>query len=272
MAEVKAFGFGRASQPHSDLTVSSIEGALSKMIENIVKLIDALDAAQKQEVFDHLKRTCINHPLEREWNAPAEMILDAIAKSGDLTQRGVKGVIADRAFHRIVVPQLQTTGWTSSLIVGDLAYDADLTRDNSRVTVQVKMQRRALGQPVVRPAGGKPHWVVEVQKTRSGQDADGASTRPYAFGNFDILAVNLYASSGDWSHFVYTVGNWLVPRAGDPKLIDVMQPVSQSTSDRWTRNFDEAVAWLLSGEQRRLPYFDNGRRRANVNVDVPTLL
>lgn len=232
------------------------------MIRNIFNLIDELDAAQKQEVFDHLKITCINHPLEREWNAPAEVILDAIAQSGDLTQRGVKGVIADRAFHRIVVPELQHAGWTSNPIVGDLAYDADLSRSGSRVTVQVKMQRRERGQPKERFASGEPHWVVEVQKTRSGQDADGASTRPYAFGNFDILAVNLYASSGDWSHFVYTVANWLLPRTDSANLIAVMQPVAQSPSDRWTRNFDEVVEWLQSGEERRLPAFDNGRGRA----------
>lgn len=231
------------------------------MIENILRLIGQLSPTEKQDVFDHLRTSCVNHPLEREWNASAHVILDAIAQSGDLTQRGVKGVIADRAFHRIVVPDLERSGWANSLIVGDLAYDADLARDGSRVTVQVKMQRREAGNPKQRPAAGLPHWVVEVQKTRSGQDADGASTRPYAFGNFDILAVNLYASSGEWSHFVYTVGNWLLPRKDNPDLIAVMQPVSQVPSDRWTTNFDECVAWLRSGEMRRLPAFDTKRRR-----------
>lgn len=232
------------------------------MVGNILKLVDELSPEQKQEVFDHLRTSCINHPLERDWNASAEVILDAIAQSGDLTQRGVKGVIADRAFHRIVVPGLQRAGWTANPIVGDLAYDADLSHNGLRVTVQVKMQRRELGQPKERSANGQPHWVVEVQKTRTGQDSDGVSTRPYAFGNFDILAVNLYASSGDWSHFAYTVANWLLPRTVDAGLIAVMQPVSQVPSDRWTRDFDEAVEWLRSGEMRRLPAFDRARRRA----------
>jgi hypothetical protein len=240
------------------------------MVGNILKLINELSPKQKQEVFDYLRTSCINHPLEREWNASAEVILDAIAQSGDLTQRGVKGVIADRAFHRIVVPELERAGWITHPIVGDLPYDAEVSRNGSRVTVQVKMQRRERGQPKERLVDGQPHWVVEVQKTRSGQDADGASTRPYAFGNFDVLAVNLYASSGDWSHFVYTVANWLLPRTDDANLIAVMQPVSQAPSDRWTRNFDEAVEWLRSGELRRLVAFDSSRGRAR--HDLPKLL
>jgi hypothetical protein len=236
---------------------------LSEKIQEILQLVGGLDPSQRQAVFDHLKGSCISHPLEREWNAPAELILDAIAQSSDLTQRGVKGVIADRAFHRMVVPVLARAGWTSNQIVGDLAYDADLTKADVRVTVQVKMQRRVRGEPFERQAGGVPHWVVEVQKTRSGQDADGASTRPYSFGNFDILAVNLYASTGDWSHFVFTVADWLIPRPDNENLIAVLQPVSQAPSDRWTRHFDEAVEWLASGELRRLPSFTSGRGRAS---------
>ena len=240
----------------------SLGDPLPATIRDILRLVDELDAGQKQEVFDHLKASCINHPLEREWNAPAELILDAIAQSTDLTQRGVKGVIADRAFHRMIVPELKRAGWTSEPIIGDLAYDADLTRDGVRVTVQVKMQRRVRGEPFQRSAGGTPHWVVEVQKTRSGQDAEGASTRPYAFGNFDILAVNLYASTCDWSHFVYTVASWLVPRADQPNLIAVLQPVSQGPSVCWTRDFEEVVEWFRSGQKRQMPTFDSSRRSA----------
>lgn len=235
---------------------------MANSIRDLLQAVDGLDATEQQALFDHLKGACISHQLEREWNAPAELILDAIAQSSDLTQRGVKGVIADRAFHRMIVPQLQIAGWTSNSIIGDLAYDADMSRDGFRATVQVKMQRRVRGEPFERYAGGEAHWVVEVQKTRSGQDADGASTRPYSFGNFDILAVNLYASTGDWSHFVYTVTNWLLPRADNPDLIAVLQPVSKLPTDRWTRDFDEAIEWLRSGELRRLVPFDTGRRQS----------
>ncbi|MFY0634493.1 MAG: hypothetical protein JXQ91_11810 [Vannielia sp.] len=236
---------------------------MTEKIRNILRDLERLDASEKQEVFDRLKGTCISHPLEREWGTSAEVILDAIAQSTDLTQRGVKGVIADRAFHRLVVPQLEQSRWVSDPIEGDMPFDADLTRDGARTTVQVKMQRRTRGEPLERLASGEAHWVVEVQRTRSGQSSDGTSTRPYAFGSFDILAVNLYASSGDWSHFVYTVANWLLPRPKEPDLIAVMQPVSQKPSEFWTRDFDEAVAWLRSGDMRRLPEFERARRKPN---------
>lgn len=238
-------------------------------VQSMKELIDQCSPEDRQSIFDHLRSGCVIHPLEREWHAPAEMILDAIAQSTDLTQRGVKGVIADRAFHNLIVPRLTQAGWTSMPIVGDAMYDADLSRDGRRVTVQVKMQRRQNGAPMVRPANGEPHWVVEVQKTRSGQDSEGASTRPYAYGNFDILAVNLYASCNDWSSYVYTVANWLRPRT-DERLIEVMQPVSQAPSEFWTADFDEAVDWLERGEQRRLPKFDNrrGKRAMQSSFDL----
>ncbi|WP_413874446.1 hypothetical protein [Albidovulum sp.] len=244
---------------------------MSDEVTKLIKSLDGLDEAERQAVFDRLKGTCVTHPLEREWGTSAEVILDAIAQSTDLTQRGVKGVIADRAFHRVVVPELAQRRWTSNPIVGDLPFDADLSRDNSRVTVQVKMQRRELGLPKERPAAGRPHWVVEVQRTRSGKSTDGEATRPYPFGSFDILAVNLYASSGDWSHFIYTVADWLLPRSENANLIAVMQPVSQGNSDYWTTDFDEVVAWAKSGEMRRLPIFERASRKTKPTAQ-PRLL
>lgn len=240
---------------------------MSDIFQQVQALIERCNAEQKQAIFDMLKHSCTVHQLERDWHASAEMILDAIAQSGDLTQRGVKGVIADRSFHRLIVPYLARTGWRNEPIYTDEMYDADLRNGNVRVTVQVKMQRRERGVPKVRMAEGAPHWVVEVQKTRSGQDAEGGSTRPYAYGSFDILAVNLYASSSDWSHYVYTVANWLLPRADNQHLIAVMQPVSQHPTAYWTSNFEECVHWLLSGEMRRLPNFDNSRGRSSPAIN-----
>lgn len=194
------------------------------------------------------------HSLEADWHAPAEMILDAIAQSGDLTQRGVKGVIADRAFHKLVVPTLERSGWANIPLVGDHPYDAQLKKADLTVTVQVKMQRRERGSPKIRIVGGVPHWIVEVQRTRSGTNPDGTSTRPYSFGSFDILAVNLYASSQDWSHYIYTVGNWLVPKRGQPHLIETMQPLPQAPNDDWTNDFDQCVEWLNNKVKKTIRY------------------
>jgi len=72
---------------------------------------------------------------------------------------------------------------------------------------------------------GKTIYVVETQKTRGGVNASGAQTRPYRFGEFDILAVSMHPSTRDWSMFHYTVANWLVPRENDSNQIEKLQPV-----------------------------------------------
>jgi hypothetical protein len=79
-------------------------------------------------------------------------------------------------------------------------------------------------------------------------------TRPYQFGDFDIIAVNMQPSTGDWTRFMYTVGSWLIPRAGDGRLIEIMQPVSGEPSDVWTDNIEECIAWFRYGEKK--PIFD----------------
>jgi hypothetical protein len=222
------------------------------MKQSVADLLATLSNEDKRELFGALRAEMPIHPLEAGWHTSAEIILDAIAQSGDLTQRGVRGVIADRSFHRLVVPQLESVGWASTPILGDQAYDAHLTRGNLNVTVQVKMQRREKGVPKMRVIRGTPHWIVEVQRTRSGTNADGTSTRPYSFGSFDILAVNLYASSQNWSSYRYTVGRWLVPKRGHPHLIETMQPVSQMPNGDWTDNFEECADWLASGTAKTI--------------------
>jgi hypothetical protein len=124
----------------------------------------------------------------------------------------------------------------------------------------VKLQRRELGVPkeynrkstaklARRPAGNI--YVVEVQKTRSG-NREGEATRPYRFGDFDILAVNLHPATGDWKRFAFTVGSWLLPRAPDQNLIDIMQPVTATPDDYWTDDLNRCIDWLLSDARRRL--------------------
>lgn len=62
------------------------------------------------------------HPLETRWNTTAEAILDAIDQSADLTQRGIRGVLAEATFRTIVLPK-QLTSWKSLPVVGDQPYD-----------------------------------------------------------------------------------------------------------------------------------------------------
>lgn len=94
----------------------------------------------------------------------------------------------------------------------------------------------------------KDKFVVEVQRTRTGADkATGEPTRPYRFGEFDILAVSMQPSTNEWNSFVYTVGAWLLPRAKTPELIEVMQPIPVEANEDWTNDLNTAIDWFRSG-------------------------
>src|SRR5271156_6465795 len=67
-------------------------------------------------------------------------------------------------------------------------------------------------------------YVVEVQRTRTGE-RDGVSTRPYRFGEFDLLAVCMWASTGDWHSFLYVSAGSLLADDRDKKVIKTFQPI-----------------------------------------------
>ena len=92
---------------------------------------------------------------------------------------------------------------------------------------------------------------MEVQKTRSGKKA-GKATRPYHFGDFDIIAVSLHTATGDWKRFMFTVGSWLLPRKSDPELIEIFQPVSICPDEYWTDDLGKCIEWFLAREKKRL--------------------
>jgi hypothetical protein len=51
---------------------------------------------------------------------------------------------------------------------------------------------------------------------------------------------------------MYTVGSWLMPRAGDKRLIEIMQPVSPKRSKVWTDSLQDCIEWYLSGERKHM--------------------
>lgn len=232
---------------------------MSEAADEVCKLIDSLGVEDRRLVLHYLRHRLPLHSLEQQWGTTAEAILTAIARSSDLTLRGIRGILAEATFEEIVLPPLVAAGWKSIPIVGDQTYDFVLEKGSSRVRVQVKLQRKEAGTPkeysarpralLNRPAG--PLYVVEVQKTRSGQ-RNGETTRPYRFGDFDILAVNLHPSTQDWKRFVYTVGSWLLPRPRQPVMIEIFQPVPNCPDEYWTDDLSRCIDWCLRGKQRRL--------------------
>lgn len=189
--------------------------------------------------------------------APAETILEAIARSSDLTVRGIEGIIAESSFAVEVVPTL--VGMTQRPVYGDQPYDFLLSDGGGDIRIQVKMQRRVKRQPPMASDVQKKrrwpadHFVVETQRTRAGKSKDVANTRPYRFGSFDILAVSMGASQGKWSAFTYTVERWLLPADNEPSCLLTYQPVPPKATEFWTDDFLTCVQWLRGGAMKRIP-------------------
>lgn len=148
--------------------------------EELYNLIESLSDDARRALLARLRGLHPIHKIEAEWGVPAEAILEAIARSSDLSQRGVRGLIAEAYFEMRILPVL--AGWKNDTPPGNHAYDFRLRRGDQLVTIQVKTQRRKSGSPMM--ANEAYRWlpvdssVVETQRTRAGTDAQGSSTRP----------------------------------------------------------------------------------------------
>jgi hypothetical protein len=232
---------------------------MSELTDEVCELIERSTSEEQRIVLNYLRQRTKLHPLEEQWGTTAEAILTAIARSSDLTQRGIRGILAEATFEGAVLPKMASSGWNAITITGDQTYDFLLQREEARVRIQVKLQRREGGVPKQYAARARASlncptgtmYVVEVQKTRSGE-RNGEKTRPYRFGDFDILAVNMHPSSGDWKQFMYIVASRLLPRPQQPGLIEIFQPVPTCPDDFWTDDLGRCVDWFLTGASKRL--------------------
>lgn len=160
-----------------------------------------------------------------------------------------------RPFEIEVVEHLE--GWHKVTPQGDLPYDFLLDDGQGVVRVQVKLQRSLAHRPMWAREAYRflpgDMYVVETQRTRRGSNKKtGSSTRPYRFGEFDLLAVAMYPSTHKWNTFMYTVADWLLPGRTDPSEILKFQPVVTLPNDDWTHDFHTAVGWLRSGLQKKI--------------------
>ena len=222
--------------------------------ENVAAIRELLAQCSPEEqaaLFRELRSRHRIHEFEQVIGAPAEMILEAVHRAPELTRRMLRGVIADAAFRQFVVLPLAAVGWRDVTPVGNFSYDYMLDDGSGAVTVQVKLQRSERGAPAVKSGerygfDGSVH-IVETQKTRSGTDADDNRTRPYRYGEFDILAVSLQPSTATWNRYMYTVGRWLLPgrNAGE---IATLQPVPMRPNKFWTDDFKIAAHRLREND------------------------
>jgi len=233
--------------------------------EDIKQWLTSASQGEREDVFRHLRVLVFIHPLEKTLHTTAEVILEAIARAGGLTLRMIRGVIAEAAFDVEVAAKL--TGWQRTPIIGNPSHDVQLTDAQGSVRVQVKLQRSKAGQPMTARQAVKKWserlYVAETQKTRAGKKKTSAkkqpkkvqpsqSTRPYRFGEFDILAVAMYPTTGRWDTFMYTVGNWLVPDPNNTKLIFKLQPVAGTANTDWSDDILTAISWLRSGTRKTI--------------------
>ncbi len=226
--------------------------------DQIRKLLDACTYEEQVSILDYLQARTPQHPLEREWGVGAEVILSAISRSSDLTKRGVRGIIAEAIFERSVLANLK--GWDSVSFIDDRPYDFMIRQrqpGKKELRIQLKLQRMKKQQPMYAQEANRHYprdmYVVEVQKTRGGIDLQtNEDTRPYRFGEFDILAVNMHPSTRDWNRFVFTVSGWLIPRHANPGLIEIFQPVSPNSNDVWTDALETCINWVLAGDRRKI--------------------
>lgn len=183
--------------------------------------------------------------MEATLNTKAEVILEALSRASDLTLRGVRGIIAEAVFAVEIAKKLD--GWTATTPPGNPSYDVALDDGKGQVRIQVKMQRKLKQQPLVKNG----MFIVETQKTRSGEKA-GKATRPYGFGDFDILAVCMEPSTRSWTDFRYTLCRWLLPRPDDSTLLRVLQPVSPTPNGDWTDDLRTCLGWLRSRIRKQI--------------------
>lgn len=230
---------------------------MTESLDNLKRLIDECSNEQRALILEYLKSRLPQHPLEQEWGVGADIILSAISRSSDLTKRGVRGIIAEAIFERHVLTGLRD--WEASAFTGNPTYDfliRSKSQKDRQVRIQVKLQRMERQRPMLAPKRrfpGEDMYLVEVQKTRGGIDLQtNEQTRPYRFGDFDILAVNMHPSTRDWNRFLFTPANWLLPRAENAALINIFQPIPLVANDCWTDRLEQCLQWLASREQRRI--------------------
>lgn len=219
-------------------------------------------------MFRELRARHQIHEFERTIGAPAEMILDAVHRAPELTRRMLRGVIADAGFRTFVLPAVEPLGWRDVTPDGNFTYDYVMEDAVGRVSVQVKLQRSETGKPVVKDGaryGFKGNvYIAETQKTRAGNDDVGGKTRPYRYGEFDILAVSMQPSTGKWDRYMYTLGRWLLPGKAENEMA-TLQPVSMTPDDVWwTADFVTAAAWFRAndrGKRMKLATASKAKRR-----------
>lgn len=223
---------------------------MSQPVQAILDLLDRCTPEQQLRVLAWLRERHPIHDLETSFGASAEVILEAIARASDLSRRGILGLIAEASFKVNVLDPL--LGWQIDSFVGDEPFDFRISSADRVVRIQVKRQRLVKQAPM-RYRRGSAMFVAETQRSRKGVDrATGEDTRPYRFGEFDLLAVSVQPATGDWKQFRFIPQRWLIPRRDNPSYLQVLQPVALEPNDEWSVDLPTAIERHFHGGDRRV--------------------
>lgn len=175
------------------------------------------------------------HPLELKLGVNSGIIMDAIHAAPDLTQRGLRGIIAEHQFKKLVLDKLPLPWFQAK--IGDSAVDFALSDGHGGhyLTIQCKMQTLRAGKPHC-DKWGRP--MVETQKTRM-RGRGRAKTRLYNYGDFDILAVCLWPSTGNWEDFIYASSAHLTPAKRKPGSMAAWQTITAETT--WLKDLPKML-------------------------------
>jgi len=204
--------------------------------EKILSILKRCDKNQIEILSKHLDLKPFSHPLEKLINVKAEILLDSLLRSSYITLNGIRGIIAESTFNDILVKNSKR--WKDIPAGAQNPYDFILEDNAGQVRIQIKLQRKVENLPWIRKDGCA---VVETERTRSGKTKDGESSRPYRYGEFDLLGVCMEPSHGVWESFLFIPQKYLDPHKDDIRYLNKLQSVPLSPKNNWTDNLDEAV-------------------------------
>jgi hypothetical protein len=170
------------------------------------------------------------HPLEQKYGLTAQELLDAIDRRFRL-KVALEGAVAEVHFER-KIRIASREGWLSSYESHDVDGMHDftvVTLSGTTIRVEVKTIRN----------GPKPQ--VELQKTRAAKGDP--SSRYYERNHFDVVAVCIGRSTGDWSQFRYALVSQLPSHRGYQNKLQVMHPIpdGEETTPRWFSRFQDVI-------------------------------
>jgi hypothetical protein len=218
----------------------------SDLLAQIRGLLEQCSQEQLREIYHFLHGKLRFYDAANELNASADLVFEALSLMNSFQIRNFRGMLAEAAFKLFV---LDTSPDLKSLPVSENApYDFLIDDGRGPIRIQVKLQRRhgqraMIGSDAPNYMGYDPEmFIVETWKTRSGD-------RYYPFGDFDIVAVCMHPSTGDWSSFMIVPAACLIPNEKDPTKLMHLQPVPPSPDDCWVTDLKSSISKFRSGTQ-----------------------